>query len=154
MIEDSTRASLADLLTYKDGQILVREVEEHIAREEEVLQDAHVLFFYGSFRKSINQAIGGIVIYDPRGKQIQKRSIQLRVGSNNEAKYSALYKGLRTCISLGIKRLVIKGDALLIVTQILGVWKTKHLHLKKWVNIIKRLLGQLDAWTLQHVMRS
>ena len=127
---------------------------KNIQPRRKILQDAYVLFFYGSFQKSINQAIGGIVIDDPGGKQIQKRSIQLRVGSNNEAEYSALYEGLRTCISLGIKRLVIKGDALLIVTQILGVWKTKHLHLKKWVNIIKRLLGQFDAWTLQHVMRS
>ena len=55
---------------------------------------------------------------------------------------------------MGIKRLAIKGDALLFIKRILGVWKTKHLHLKKLVNTVKILLGQLDAWTLQHVRRS
>jgi ribonuclease HI len=35
--------------------------------------------------------------------------------SNNEAKYEALLHGLRLAISLGIKRLLVYGDSLLVV---------------------------------------
>jgi ribonuclease HI len=38
--------------------------------------------------------------------------------SNNEAEYEALLHGLRLAVSLGIKRLLIYGDYLLVVQQV------------------------------------
>jgi ribonuclease HI len=38
--------------------------------------------------------------------------------SNNKAEYEALLHGLRLAISLGIKRLLVYGDSLLVVQQV------------------------------------
>jgi ribonuclease HI len=38
--------------------------------------------------------------------------------SNNEAKYEALLHGLRLAISLGIKRLLVYSDSLLVIQQV------------------------------------
>ena len=49
LVEATSIATLAELLTYKDGPILVKEVEEKTAKEEQVaIPDAGTLFFDGS----------------------------------------------------------------------------------------------------------
>ena len=45
LVEKSTRASLADLLTYKEGPILVKEVDDHMVPVEEKMLDNAVLHF-------------------------------------------------------------------------------------------------------------
>jgi ribonuclease HI len=42
--------------------------------------------------------------------------------SKNEAKYEALLHRLRLAISLGIKRLLVYGDSLLVVQQVNKEW--------------------------------
>jgi hypothetical protein len=42
--------------------------------------------------------------------------------SNNKAEYEALLHGLRLAISLGIKRLLVYGDSLLVVRQVNKKW--------------------------------
>ena len=42
--------------------------------------------------------------------------------SNNEAEYEALLHGLRLAVSLGIKRLLVYGDSLLVVQQVNKEW--------------------------------
>jgi ribonuclease HI len=42
--------------------------------------------------------------------------------SNNEAEYEALLHGLRLAISMGIKRLLVYGDSLLVVQQVNKEW--------------------------------
>ena len=55
LVEDMCRATLADLLTYKEGPILVKEVDQKVEREEHnVIPRAHVLYFDGSYKKSIH----------------------------------------------------------------------------------------------------
>ena len=45
-VETTSRATLADCLTYKDGPILVKEVEEKTAKEEQAaIPSAGTLFF-------------------------------------------------------------------------------------------------------------
>ena len=72
LVEDSTRATLADLLTYKENPLLVK--EDSVRKVESVteISDAHVLFFDGSYRKSHDAASGGIALYDPQGKLVGK----------------------------------------------------------------------------------
>lgn len=54
LVENSTKATLADLLTYKDTPILVKEVEDHTEKvQEKGLEDSFTLFFDGSYRKSM-----------------------------------------------------------------------------------------------------
>ena len=154
-MEESTRATLADLLTYKENPLLVREdiVKKMVEKVSEI-SDAHVLLFDGSYRKSHDAALGGIALYDPQGKLVCKRGFKVDAHSNNEAEYATLEAGLHICIKYGVRRLCIRGDALLVVKQVLGVWKSKNTALRELCSRIKGLLKKLEAWSIRHVERA
>ena len=66
LVEESTRATLADLLTYKENPLLVRaDIVKKVVEKVSEINDAHVLFFDGSYRKSHDVASRGIALYDP-----------------------------------------------------------------------------------------
>ena len=73
--------------------------------------------------------------------------------SNNEAEYATLEEGLHICIKYGVWRLCIRGDALLVVKQVLGVWKSKNTSLRELCSRIKGLLKKFEAWSIIHVER-
>ncbi|MCO5607134.1 hypothetical protein L7F22_061327 [Adiantum nelumboides] len=71
-------------------------------------------------RKATGKAKGGLVLHDSNGEVVMKKHVQLPDStSNNEAEYDILLHGLQVCVSQKIRRLMVKGDALLIVKQIL-----------------------------------
>jgi ribonuclease HI len=56
----------------------------------------------------------------PRGEQL-KYALQLSFpASNNVAEYEALIHGLNIVMSLGIKRLMVYGDSLVVISQIIN----------------------------------
>jgi ribonuclease HI len=57
----------------------------------------------------------GVLFINPRGEQLKYTFQILFEVSNNEAEYEALLHGLRLVVSLGIKRLLIYADSLLVV---------------------------------------
>ena len=120
-MEDNIRATLANLLTYKENPLLVK--EESVQKVESVakVKNAHVLFFDGSYQKSHDAAFGGIVLYHPQGKLACKKGFKVDAHNNNEAKYSTLEAGLHICLKHGVTRVCIRGDALLVVKQVLEV---------------------------------
>ncbi|MCO5559381.1 hypothetical protein L7F22_012980 [Adiantum nelumboides] len=110
--------------------------------------------YQSSYQRSHDVAFGGIVIYDVQGNLVRKQGLKRDAMSNNEAVYMAFEDGLHICLQLGIKCLQIKGDALLVVKQVLGVWKNKNSKLKNLCSKVKLLLKKFEAWSLQHVERS
>ena len=71
-------------------------------------------------------------MFDPTGKMVMRKGVKLDAHINNVAEYVALEVGLQMCIGYGVKRLQIKGDALLIVKQVLGPWQSKNSKLKSF----------------------
>ena len=102
LVEESTRATLADLLTYNESPLVVKEeamkkVNESVAK----VKNAHVLFFDGSYKKIHDDATsGGFALYDPEGKLVLKRGFKVDAHSNNEAEYSTLEAGLHICLRM------------------------------------------------------
>ncbi|WP_129259564.1 hypothetical protein [Enterobacter cloacae complex sp. GF14B] len=78
LIEESTRATLANLLTHKETPILVK---EDVVQKKEVktlaISDASLLYFDGSYERSHDAALGGIVIYIAQGKLVRKQGLKL-----------------------------------------------------------------------------
>ena len=73
LVEESTRATLANLLTYKENPLLGREdIVKKVVEKVSEISDAHVLFCDGSDRKSHDAALGGIARYDPQGTLLCK----------------------------------------------------------------------------------
>ena len=112
----------------------------------EKVGNAHVLFFDGSYKKSHDAAFGGIALYDPHGKPICKKGFKV-----NEANYSTLEAGLRICLKHVVKSPCIRGDVLLVLNQVLGVWKRKNTSLKAMCFRIKGLLKKFEAQSVRHI---
>ena len=89
LVEESTRATLADLLTYKHSPLLIKEATVQKPKEDTIdLEGAFVLYFDGSYRKSHDASSGGVVLYDAQGKLILKKGVKIDAHSNNEARIS------------------------------------------------------------------
>jgi hypothetical protein len=74
------------------------------------------MYFDGSLK--LDGGGAGVLLISPRGEQLKYVLQILWKVSNNEAEYEALLHGLRLAISLGIKRLLVYGDSLLVVQQV------------------------------------
>jgi ribonuclease HI len=74
------------------------------------------MYFDGSLKLSGGGA--GVLFISLRGKQLKYMFQILFKVSNNKAEYEALLHGLRLAVPLGIKRLLVYGDSLLVVQQV------------------------------------
>jgi ribonuclease HI len=64
----------------------------------------------------------GVLFISPRGEHLKYVFQILFEVSNNEAEYEALLHGLRLTVSLGIKRLLVYSNSLLVVEQVNKEW--------------------------------
>ncbi|MCO5614972.1 hypothetical protein L7F22_069258 [Adiantum nelumboides] len=65
----------------------------------------------------------------------------------------SMISGLKICLAQKIRTLMVKGDALLIVKQILGIWACKNERLKTKVTSIHKLFSQFEEVQLYHIPR-
>jgi ribonuclease HI len=72
------------------------------------------MYFDGSLR--LQGAGEGILLIAPGGDQLKYALQLLFPASNNVAEYEALIHGLGITISLGIKRLMVYGYSLLVIS--------------------------------------
>ncbi|MCO5559358.1 hypothetical protein L7F22_012957 [Adiantum nelumboides] len=155
-VENSVRAQLAGILTYRlhEKVIKVSNVNPLPPPPPKVLSNAYILFFDGAFRRATGKAGGGLVLVNPEGEVVMKEQVTLDGStSNNETEYDILISGLKICLAQKIRRLMVKGDALLIVKQILGIWACKNERLKTKVTSIRKLFSQFEEVQLYHIPR-
>ncbi|MCO5588467.1 hypothetical protein L7F22_042423 [Adiantum nelumboides] len=155
-VENSVRAQLAGILTYRlhEKVIKVPNVRPLPPPPPKVLSNAYTLFFDGAFRRATGKAGGGLVLVNPKGEVVMKEQVTLDGStSNNEAEYDILISGLKICLAQKIRRLMVKGDALLIVKQILGIWACKNERLETKVTSIRKLFSQFEEVQLYHIPR-
>ena len=58
-------------------------------------------------------------------KVFGKSFVLLEAHTNNEAEYQALFTRRQMCLKVGVGRLIVKGDSLLVIKQLVGVWQVK-----------------------------
>jgi ribonuclease HI len=78
------------------------------------------MYFDGSL--TLGGGGAGVLFISPKGEQLKYVFQILFEASNNKAEYEALLHGLRLAVSLGIKRLLVYGDSLLVVQQVNKEW--------------------------------
>ncbi|MCO5575135.1 hypothetical protein L7F22_028932 [Adiantum nelumboides] len=105
--------------------------------------------------KATGKAGGGLVLHDSNdGEVVMKKHVNFpNSTSNNEAEYDILLYGLQVCVSQKIRHIMVKGDVLLLVKQILGIWACKNERLRKKVQAIRRLFNQFEEVQLYHISR-
>jgi len=74
-------------------------------------------------------------------------------GTNNRAEYLSLIELLKKAKDKEIKRIIIKGDSLLVVNQVNGLWGAKNSEMKRLKFEVLNLLEGFDEWKLEHVYR-
>ena len=83
------------------------------------LEAAHSLFLDGAYKRVIDKAAIGMVVYDPFGIKIYFHGRVLEsLHSNNEAKYQDLIARLEWCVDNNVNRLSVYGYFLLLTKQI------------------------------------
>ncbi|MCO5552515.1 hypothetical protein L7F22_006027 [Adiantum nelumboides] len=118
------------------------------------LSGAHSLYFDGAYKRKVDKASVGISIQDENGQKVFGKGLLVEnTHSNNEAEYAALALGLEWCVSMGIKRLNVFGDALLLIKQVHGTWACRNQSLVPRLRRVKELMKRFEAIQLYHVPR-
>jgi ribonuclease HI len=110
-----------------------------------------IMYFDGSLK--LNGGGAGVLLISPRGKQLKYVLQILWKVSNNEAEYEALLHGLRLAISLGIKRLLVYGDSLLVIQQVNKEWDCNKETMDAYVQEVRKLENKFSGLEVHHVLR-
>lgn len=118
----------------------------------------YLLQFDGGSRGNPGPGGAGVVIYE-KVSQARVRSLALWFGddpplTNNEAEYRGLIEGLRAAKALGIRRLCVEGDSLLVVKQIMGEYKVRNERLKVLHAEAIELKDSFPEFEIRHVERA
>ncbi len=111
------------------------------------------LYTDGGSRGNPGPSALGYAILDGQDKIIEKNSRYLGVATNNQAEYQALKEGLEASQILGIKKIEVFMDSLLVVNQLKGLYKVKNGDLMPVNQSVKRILKEFESYTLNHVPR-
>jgi ribonuclease HI len=95
----------------------------------------------------------GVVLQDQSGNVVATLSQYLGHQTNNFAEYQALIAALEYTLAHGHKALKVISDSELLVRQIKGIYKVKNAALKDLHARAKQLIGQLDWFSIEHVLR-
>ncbi|RLM92153.1 retrotransposon protein, putative, Ty3-gypsy subclass [Panicum miliaceum] len=108
-----------------------------------------VMYFDGSLKLGGGGA--GVLFISPREQLKYVFQILFEV-SNNEAEYEAMLHGLRLAISLGIKRLLVYGDSLMVVQQVNKEWDINKNTMDAYVMEIRKLENKFSGLEIHHVV--
>lgn len=81
------------------------------------------MYFDGALNSKGNGI--GIVLMSPEGVVIPKAYQLGFPTTNNITEYEAFIAGLRAALRLDVRHLKVIGDSKLVISQVLGEWKTK-----------------------------
>ena len=94
-----------------------------------------------------------MVIEDEAGRPVAELSDYLGKQTNNYAEYSGLLAALTYTLKHGFKALKVFSDSELMVKQINGQYKVNHPALKELHGKAIRMIDDLEAFEINHVLR-
>jgi hypothetical protein len=89
----------------------------------------------------------------PGGEQLKYALQLLFSASNNAAEYEALIHRLNIVISLGIRRLMVYRDSLVVISQINKEWDCSNDSMGKYCTVIRKLEDKFEGLEFHHVER-
>ena len=113
-----------------------------------------IMYFDGCSKGNPGTAGAGVVIYN-NDVEIWSKSVVIGENTtNNYAEYSSLILGMEKAIELGIKFLLIKGDSLLVINHMNGIYKCKSPNLIEHYKKAKELEKKFNRICYKHVLRN
>jgi ribonuclease HI len=129
----------------------VSEWTEHQVPDNLEATEVRKMYFDGSLK--LKGAGAGILFIAPGGEQL-KYALQLSFpASSNAAEYEALIHGLNIDVSLSIKKLMVYGDSLVVISQINKDWDCSADSMSKYCAAIRKLEDKFEGLEFHHVER-
>eukprot|EP01017_Pseudomicrothorax_dubius_P013621 TRINITY_DN16076_c0_g1_i1.p1 TRINITY_DN16076_c0_g1~~TRINITY_DN16076_c0_g1_i1.p1 ORF type:complete len:289 (+),score=67.70 TRINITY_DN16076_c0_g1_i1:99-965(+) len=116
-------------------------------------QEVYHMFFDGASKSNPGPAGAGFAFFDEASNQIFTQAFHTGYRTNNEAEYVGLVYGLKVASKLGIKKIKVYGDSMLVVKQLKGEYKVKApnlFDLSKEARMLSKLFEKFD---IQYVPR-
>jgi ribonuclease HI len=109
------------------------------------------MYFDGSLK--LDGGGAGVLFISPKGEQLKYVLQILWEVSNNEAEYEASLHELRLAISLGIKRLLVYGESLLVIQQVNKEWDCNKETMDAYVQEVRKLENKFSGLEVHHMIR-
>jgi ribonuclease HI len=109
------------------------------------------MYFDGSLKL---EGVGArVLLISPTSEQLKYVLQIFWKVSNNEAEYEALLHGLRLAISLGIKRLLVYGDFVVVINQVNKSWDHNKENMDAYCLEVRKLENKFYGLEFHHVVR-
>ena len=100
----------------------------------------------------------GVLLISPQGDHIP-RSVHLAFSNrhpvaNNIVGYEACIFGLETALEVGIRQMEVFSDSNLVLRQIQGDWRIRHVKLRSYHAYLELLVGRFDDLRYTHLLRA
>jgi ribonuclease HI len=109
------------------------------------------MYFDGSLK--LQGAGAGILFIAPRGDQLKYALQLLFPTSNNATEYEALIHGLNIDVSLGIKKLMVYGDSLVVISQVNKDWDCSTDSMDSNCTMMRKLEDKFEGLEFHHIER-
>ncbi|MCJ7726957.1 MAG: ribonuclease HI family protein [Acidimicrobiia bacterium] len=113
----------------------------------------YVMYADGASRGNPGPSSIGAVLYDPDGATVAEVSEVIGETTNNVAEYRALIAGLEAALDLGVTRIEVRLDSLLLVRQIRGEYRVKAPGLQPLHRRARALEARFEGFSIGHVRR-
>lgn len=152
------------LITHEGGNKITDQDRQLAAAIDQVVESAAPvklsahpdrvkLFSDGGSRGNPGPSAGAYVILDKEDNVLEEQGFYLGVTSNNQAEYAALKAGLEASLKLGVHKVQVYMDSLLVVNQMKGIFKVKNRDLWPIHDAIKELAAKFEEIEFEHVPR-
>jgi ribonuclease HI len=111
------------------------------------------LFTDGGSRGNPGPSATGVVITDLEGNVVTNTGKYLGITTNNQAEYQAVLQGLELAKEQGARIVHVYMDSLLVVNQMIGIFKIKNRELWPIHQAIKNLVSQFEKVNFTHIPR-
>jgi ribonuclease HI len=110
-------------------------------------------YFDGGARGNPGPAGFGVYIVDDGGQVLAEIAEGIGVATNNVAEYRGLLAALRWAVDHGVTALHVRGDSLLLVQQMRGIYRVKNEGLLPLYREARHLCARIGPVTFEHVPR-
>jgi ribonuclease HI len=110
-------------------------------------------YFDGGARGNPGPAGFGVYIVDDGGQVLAEIAEGIGVATNNVAEYRGLLAALGWAVDHGVTGLHVRGDSLLLVQQMRGIYRVKNEGLLPLYREARHLCARIGPVTFEHVPR-
>ncbi|MDO4871006.1 MAG: ribonuclease HI family protein [Candidatus Saccharibacteria bacterium] len=117
-------------------------------------QERYILYTDGGSRGNPGHSAIGFAIYDSNDIEIQSCGEYIGISVSSVAEYQAVLRGLEVSAGMGIKKIELRVDNLMVVKQINGEYQIKNRELWPIHERIMKLKKSFEGFNVVHIKRS